>query len=63
MISKVLTIFLISISFTFAKISGLEDPTRDSTISIELSNIYENKYNPFNILFLGGVGVTSTKKN
>lgn len=63
MISKVLTIFLISISFAFAQTPELENPSQDSTASIELSNIYENKYNPFNILFLGGVGVTSTKKN
>lgn len=62
MISKVLIIFLLSIAFTFAKIPGLEDSSQDSTISVELSNIYENKYNPFNILFLGGVGVTSTKR-
>ena len=63
MIKKSLTIFLISISFVFAKIPGLGDSSQDSTISIELSNLYENKYNPFNILFLGGIGVTSTKKN
>ena len=62
MIKKSLTIFLISISFVFAKIPGLENSSQDSTISIELSNIYENKYNPFNILFLGGIGVTSTKR-
>lgn len=63
MIKKVLTIFLISISFAFANISALEDPVQDSTIaSIELSNIYNNKYNPFDVLFLGGIGYTSTKR-
>lgn len=63
MIKKTLSIFLISISFVFANISALEDPLQDSTIaSIELSNIYENKYNPFPILFLGGIGYTSTRR-
>ena len=62
MIKKTFTIFLISISFAFANISALEDPVQDSTFSIDVSNIYENKYNPFPILFLGGIGYTSTKR-
>lgn len=62
MIKKTLTIFLISISFAFAKISALENPVQDSTFSIDLSNIYENKYNPFQVIFLGGIGYTSTKR-
>ncbi len=62
MIKKILFIFLISISFAFANISALEDPVQDSAFSVELSNIYENKYNPFNVLFLGGIGYTSTKR-
>ena len=62
MFSKVLTIFLIFISFASAKISALEDSVQDSTFSIDVSNIYENKYNPFPILFLGGIGYTSTKR-
>lgn len=35
---------------------------QDSTFSIDVSNIYENKYTPFPILFLGGIGYTSTKR-
>ena len=62
MFSKVLTIFLIFISFASAKISALEDSVQDSTFSIDLSNIYENKYNPFQVIFLGGIGYTSTKR-
>ena len=62
MIKKTLTIFLISISFAFAKISALENSVQDSTFSIDLSNIYENKYNPFQVIFLGGIGYTSTKR-
>lgn len=62
MIYKVLFIFLVSVSFAFAKISALEDSMQDSTFSIDVSNIYENKYNPFQVLFLGGVGYTSTKR-
>ncbi|SIO34427.1 hypothetical protein [Fibrobacter sp. UWB11] len=62
MIKKSITIFLISISFAFAKISALEDSVQDSTFSIDVSNIYENKYNPFQVIFLGGVGYTSTKR-
>ena len=62
MFSKVLTIFLIFISFASAKISALEDSVQDSTFSINLSNIYENKYNPFQVIFLGGIGYTSTKR-
>ncbi|OWV23409.1 hypothetical protein B7982_08065 [Fibrobacter sp. UWB2] len=62
MIKKTFTIFLISISFAFAKISALENPVQDSTFSIDLSNIYENKYNPFQVIFLGGIGYTSTKR-
>jgi hypothetical protein len=61
-IKKTLTIFLISISFAFAKISALENSVQDSTFSIDLSNIYENKYNPFQVIFLGGIGYTSTKR-
>ena len=62
MIKKTLTIFLISISFAFARISALENSVQDSTFSIDLSNIYENKYNPFQVIFLGGIGYTSTKR-
>ena len=62
MIKKILFIFLISISFAFAKISALENPVQDSTFSIDLSNIYENKYNPFQVIFLGGIGYTSTRR-
>ena len=62
MIKKTLTIFLISISFAFAKISALENSVQDSTFSIDLSNIYENKYNPFQVIFLGGIGYTSTRR-
>lgn len=62
MIKKTLTIFLISISFAFAKISALENSVQDSTFSIDLSNIYKNKYNPFQVIFLGGIGYTSTKR-
>ena len=62
MSSKVLIIFLIFISFASAKISALEDSVQDSTFSIDLSNIYENKYNPFQVIFLGGIGYTSTKR-
>jgi hypothetical protein len=61
-IKKTLTIFLISISFAFARISALENSVQDSTFSIDLSNIYENKYNPFQVIFLGGIGYTSTKR-
>ena len=62
MSSKVLIIILIFISFASAKISALEDSVQDSTFSIDLSNIYENKYNPFQVIFLGGIGYTSTKR-
>jgi hypothetical protein len=62
MIKKILFIFLISISFAFAKISALENSVQDSTFSIDLSNIYENKYNPFQVIFLGGIGYTFTKR-
>lgn len=62
MIKKTFTIFLISISFAFANISALEDPVQDSTFSIDVSNIYENKYNPFQVIFLGGIGYTSTRR-
>lgn len=62
MSSKVLIIILIFISFASAKISALEDSVQDSTFSINISNIYENKYNPFQVIFLGGIGYTSTKR-
>ena len=63
MIRKSITLLLISIAFAFANISMLEDSEQDPTIaSIELSNIYDNIYNPFNVLFLGGIGFTSSKR-
>ena len=63
MIKKTFTLLLVFITFTFARISALEDAAQDSAIaSVELSKIYENKYNPFSVLFLGGVGYTSTRR-
>lgn len=61
MIQKVLALFLISVSFAFSKISALEDSVQDTT-STDLNIFYENKYNPFSVLFLGGAGYTSTKR-
>ena len=61
MIQKILTIFLIFASFAFAKISALEDSVQDTT-STDLNIFYENKYNPFSVLFLGGAGYTSTRR-
>ena len=61
MIQKVLALFLISVSFAFAKISALEDSVQDTT-STDLNIFYENKYNPFSVLFLGGAGYTSTRR-
>ena len=61
MIQKILVFFLIFASFAFAKISALEDSVQDTT-STDLNIFYENKYNPFNVLFLGGVGYTSTRR-
>lgn len=63
MIKKTITLLLISITLSFADIHIADDSVEDATIaSVELSKIYENKYNPFNVLFLGGVGYTSTRR-
>ena len=62
MVKKALTLLLISITLSFADIIRVDDSIQDSTISIELSNIYENKYNPFNVMYLGGIGYTSSKR-
>ena len=61
MFKSTFALFLISVSFAFAKISALEDPVQDTT-STDLNIFYENKYNPFSVLFLGGAGYTSTRR-
>lgn len=40
----------------------VDDSIQDSTISVELSKTYENKYNPYDVIFLGGIGYTSTRR-
>ena len=40
----------------------VDDSIHDSTVSAELSKTYENKYNPYDVIFLGGVGYTSTRR-
>ena len=40
----------------------VDDSIQDSTISAELSKTYENKYNPYDVILLGGIGYTSTRR-
>lgn len=62
LIKKTLTLLLISITLSFANIIMVDDSIQDSTISVELSKTYENKYNPYDVILLGGIGYTSTRR-
>ena len=64
MIKKVLSILFFSLSLASAKASASDFSTvQDSTNrGIEISTFLENKYNPFSVAYLSGVGYTSTKR-
>ena len=64
MIKKTLTLFLLLVTFAFANAPSSDIPTvQDSTNKgVAISTFLENKYNPFNVLYLGGFGYTSTKR-
>ena len=62
MVKKALTLLLISITLSFADIIRVDDSIQDSIISAELSKTYENKYNPYDVILLGGIGYTSTRR-
>lgn len=64
MIKKILSILIFSLSLTFAQATASDNFTsRDSTNrGIEIASLLENKYNPFNVMYLGGIGYTSSKR-
>lgn len=64
MYQKIFSILSFSLCFAFAKASASDNFTmQDSTNKgIEISSLLENKYNPFNVMYLGGIGYTSTKR-
>ena len=64
MLKKILSVLFFSLCLAFANTSASNNSTlQDSTDKgIEISNILENKYNPFNVMYLGGIGYTSTRR-
>ena len=64
MIKKILSILFFSLSLAFARASASDISTVQDTTNrgVEISSLLENKYNPFNVLYLGGFGYTSTKR-
>ena len=64
MIKKILSILFVSLSLAFAKASAPDISTVQDTTNrgVEISSLLENKYNPFSVAYLGGVGYTSTKR-